>query len=284
MMHGSSINIPTYEQLRIMHGYVDKIKAHMSQFGVNVPFFIAGGSIFSTITGTKFNDFDIYFYNENDLETAIKSMQYLTVYTNAINMDFSNSELSEHPVQFITKNTGTIEDILSDFDLSCSKCAITSDKKFVVSKDFSDKLFVYNLHFSTLERYYKYLKKGGIDKNCKTFKTIIKKLITLRDKNIQCFYFDAEKTGVSILNNYCAHCDTEAIQIIHDIIIKTLAPYDAVNMFRKMRELLNVASAPHMKRSVELSLCIMELDANDNLIIGKKEQQIVKQTYPEYFI
>jgi len=177
---------------------VDSIKA----FNIGVPFYIAGGSVFSTLNGSKFNDIDIYFYSEEDYKTANKFFSDIVQKAKEDREDISNkfhinispyllhqtinslsiSGFTDHPIQLICKNFGEPEYILKGFDLYNSMCCITDDYFGIKHKKCYNNTLAVNfdiINFQTLQRSFKYIET----KHCKDTTEQIKKLITFIVEN-----------------------------------------------------------------------------------------------------
>ena len=165
---------------------VDKIREI-----VNTRFFIAGGSVFSDITGTEYEDIDVFFYTETDFDLAVLSLDkhninMLLNTDNAITFKYDNST-----VQFIRHAFGTPQEIFDGFDLNCSKVCVTSNKETIKNKTFDTSVSIdfKNFKSSTVSRYFKYTeKKKALDKNYAALKSMISYLIENRSKQLPMSY------------------------------------------------------------------------------------------------
>ncbi len=188
----------------VKSGALGDLVQEIKQYKINVPFFIAGGSVFSTMNKTDYNDIDVYFYNQEDYETASKIL--LDIFKKREKEDrehekssvFSQidiSSLSKHqtknslsingltkqPLQLICKNFGEPDYILKGFDLYNSMCCITSEGDVWVHPECTKELKVNFdiINFQTLQRSFKYIE----NKKCIDSTEQIKKLITFIVEN-----------------------------------------------------------------------------------------------------
>jgi len=51
-----------------LNGLVDVVKERLNYEKTGVKFFIAGGSVFSSLNNSTYNDIDVYLYNSKDLK------------------------------------------------------------------------------------------------------------------------------------------------------------------------------------------------------------------------
>lgn len=217
---------------------VDDVHELMRVSGINVPFFIGGGSVFSAYTGTSFNDIDIFFYRQNDYDTfkdaviqlkqkelergkeKVKWIQDIrdVETSNAFSFDYGDKKY-----QLIQRNFGDPRDVMRKFDINCSKCTITSEYVYITDDSWSDviELDFSKLYTDTLARVHKYVtSKGAKDKNG-VLQTLITYFIEHKDDMFtECYEGAAKKAGHDIIRTYVYSIDDQMSQLIHDEIIR----------------------------------------------------------------
>ena len=144
--------------------------------------YIAGGAIVSIFTGSKINDFDIYFpsyydsntdMEKNDLDAFEEELQLINSCKREIITDFATTyTIGNKQIQIISiyKDKFFIEDILEQFDYICCMGAFkfSDDNTFVLSDKFlhhnAKKQLVFNVltefPFASFIRMKKYINRG----------------------------------------------------------------------------------------------------------------------------
>lgn len=172
------------DPLTTLGDLVKEVKSFLAQRNINVPFFIAGGSVYSIMNNNRnYGDIDVFLYNNDDYETIANALRPdATIETkNAITMDatkdqpFFASPFASRTLQFIRLHVGTVEEVLDTFDFNCSRRAITSDNKLYVDDDSKYiKVHTKNINASIYSRYLKYVNnKKAEDLNHSTIKVIM---------------------------------------------------------------------------------------------------------------
>lgn len=321
----------TFEQESLLDTHVQEVKDFLALGGVNVPFFIAGGSVFSIMQGLKdYDDLDVYFYKDSDLKKVKKAFKGSTdfVSPNAISFHAGGTEECVEEIfsveqdvsslfaskssdsklkyegstklQFITKNTGQVEDILVGFDFNCSRCAYTSLGQLLLHSSFSDVIRYNSIRFcrDTLTRYHKYIeKKNAVDEGSEVLNFLYSSLITNIWDKYEYYYNDGDDYGYHILSSEIAKLNKdgnfEPIQEIHDDIIRQ-HPERCIELFMGMIGLL-YADVP--RQSPELTVArhlhndglIEEFSVPDGSIpkslhYTHHDVQVAAEVYPEHFI
>jgi hypothetical protein len=275
-----------------------------------VPFFIAGGSIFSTLNNTSYNDIDVFFYNKDDAEKisnnvnrvprAFKTKNAITVNNLALG-ELSTSKDVNHSIntQFITLKFGSIENVFNTFDINCSKCAIDSNYVFHKSHDCSSIISV-DLSQATGSTFSRYIKYTGT-KNAKDFnKTTLRELIHFFIKNIdKTFSFGYAVDDISayaLINTALSEFfpDYSFHQLVHDTII-SIHGNDSIDIFYKIfpldpanysDELICAKLYRKQTRAYTCTLLNKDTQLFDKISdkISKETMINVKKKYAEYFI
>ncbi len=186
------------DEYKKISSYEDIIKFISSNIDIkDIEFYILGGSCFNISLGRRLEytqDIDIFFPNETEylkmherLKEKMKDSTSLT--KNAITFNLGRN------VQLIKRNFGSVENIISKFDLNKSRIGFIKKKDSLEyieyeHKDFKEDLFVYyeNLKGDTLTRFMKYSKR--LEKFYKKETRKIMSFILENEKNISFAYTD----------------------------------------------------------------------------------------------
>lgn len=283
---------------------VKTVNDYLEELGVQVPFFVAGGSVYSVINDNNvYDDIDVFFYTREDCDAVINKLQpieptqfvdgdtititmvahsYIT--SNAVTVPSLAKSSLRRQIQFVKLHVGTVHDVMSTFDFNCSKVAYTSQCEFVKSADYTTHITVdeKNINGMVLERYHKYIsKKGCKDDDYITYKQIIRYLINNCDVRFDTGY----KTqpciiGSELLENAIRNDFIEIAQAVHDYIQTKDVP-TRLNMFSKLPALLNKEIKD---MSDELYLFLLLRSINMPSIYKCTDKQEVRLKYAEYFI
>ena len=301
---------------------VNKIKKLFNYYNIDVPFFIAGGSIFNIINHVNYSntDIDVFFYDEshfievqnkmsNDTDAFYKTKNAWSITslphdifdsktpTNELISDEKTSSLRymmERPIQLIIKRFLPPEEMMQSFDLSCSKCCFTSDYKLIISKDYSNNISFSKYDADTLRRFDKYIEKGAIDNDdsrIKLYRHYIKNIFDEYSDE----YNSGKLNGIHILRRYLFNMhDVKYNNLIHDLICEH---HDAETRLSIFEELWSAFNSISTKQCLEFSLFWILYDEK---IILKSDRMLhklanitkltdddifqVKMTYPEKFI
>lgn len=225
-------------------GFVDIVKEDLARDGIDVPFYIAGGSIFSTFTGGCINDIDVYFYTKEDLEAVvngIRSRRDAIRTPNAIThqiltpmssikeefIDLSNTaqDLEPKSVQYIVRQFGQPYEVFKTFDLSCSEIGFSSDHQFLCSDRFSRQISVNFENFTSMTygRILKYANNKNAGLLSKTLHEAIDYLAQNAFKKIPPSYNEEDATplgyeilGTSITMDHNPSLIHSAYKALHD--------------------------------------------------------------------
>lgn len=303
-MHLDSNKIDKLDKL------ISVVSNHLASINATVPFFIAGGSVFSILQAAKDSpfdthqshvltlkvDFDVFFYNEHDfntVESAIINSQYIT--KNAISILYKHNNLT-HSIQYIQVNFGTMSEVLSQFDINCSKVAYSSEKIFYAADDFSTyiKLMPEKIHAQSYIRYIKYTQmKGAIDYNKKELYLLID--FYIKNWNIELLnYYESEKDSgtivipikgshvLAVIFNYYK-ISGATTQYIHDEVVNNIKGVDRVDIF--VSNFYNrVIKSPCIEYLLSIILS-QSVNATSNYINPTPDDiHRVKLKYPEYML
>ncbi len=284
------------------------VEDFLESINVNVPFFIAGGSVYSTINGSNhYDDIDVFFYNREDCESVTNRLNVQTsmdvmdvtfdeepvihtgpsayITSNAISVQSLHRSVLARQIQFVKLHVGSVQDIFNKFDLNCSKVAFTSEQELIYGKEYTKNLTVdaRNINGMILNRYYKYKsKKNCEDVGYESLKIIIKFLIDNYDKELDTGYTSEPAIHCYKLLNSALHNTASAriAQYAHDYIVTK------DELFR-LGIFLNATAFMNMKienRCDELYLYLMLRAIDIPEVYSCEMRQSVKQKYPEYFI
>ena len=285
------------------------VEDFLESIDVNVPFFVAGGSVYSTINGSNhYDDIDVFFYNQRDcnlvaskLEVHVEDTAKVVfnpneviidlspkpfITSNAITVSALPKSVLQRSIQFIKLHVGDIQSVFKTFDFNCSKVAFTSAREFVKSDSYTKHITVdtKNINGMVFSRYFKYKsKKGCVDDDYAALKQIIEHLIN----NYTVVYDTGYKHEPSIsgykliddivnqLNN-----DVPVIQYIHDFI-SGKDDYVKIDLFSKIPCLMN----KRIENPCDEFYLFLMLRAIEHPVIYKTPlKESVKLKYPEYFI
>lgn len=284
---------------------VKTVNDYLEELGVQVPFFVAGGSVYSVINDNSvYDDIDVFFYTQEDCDAVINKLSPdnqsaitvdgdITTITCTVNSYVTSNavtvpSLAKSPlrrqIQFVKLHVGDVHDVMSTFDFNCSKVAYTSQGEFVKSADYTTHITVdeKNINGMVLERYHKYIsKKGCKDDDYITYKQIIRYLINNCDVRFDTGY----KTqpciiGSELLENAISNDFIEIAQAVHDYIQTKDVP-TRLNIFSKLPALLNKEIKD---MSDELYLFLLLRSINMPSIYKCTDKQEVRLKYAEYFI
>lgn len=286
---------------------IETVNDYLESIDVKVPFFVAGGSVYSTINGSNhYDDIDVFFYTREDcdavtnklkpIETTPFIVDDVTITTVTTNIDAyvtSNavtvSSIPKSPlrrqIQFVKRHVGDVDDVFDTFDFNCSKVAFTSDGEFIKSFDYTKHITVNekNINGMILDRYSKYKsKKGCADDDYVAFKQIIRYLIDNYNKQFDTGYTaDPCIVGHAMLDNAIRNTSTfPASQYVHDYI-QTKPEAFRIDIFSKLPALLNIEIN---NISDELYLFLLLRAIKNPSIYKCNDKPNVRVKYAEYFI
>jgi hypothetical protein len=302
---------------------VNTVQANLDFFKLhNVPFIICGGSVFSTITETNFDDIDVFFYNKEDAERCCDAL-YAT-YTESITETSELIPLIENPyvvcksenaltfinslsvnnlnffrkIQFIRCSVGTPSDILNKFDLNCSKIGINNKGGVHYTDDFSRYIDVNmdNFTVGSFSRYQKYVDlRGAVDKDSKTLIKILDNFIENPDRVVGSGYEGQPPLTALMVLIECIHNDGETPKgtfpystFLYKRICETRTPSERLYLFDKMQHYwFEVGLKDNDEYNVFQILKIEDPDDSRGAFItfeSTDEVKRIKIKYAEYFI
>lgn len=303
------------KKIKLLYEYVDTVKDLMKRNGINVPFFIAGGSVYSVLKGLNdFADIDVFFYNledhskidnikvnenvnddllvhmyglyKTDNATSISAEALLSTYKIDINKD----------IQFINRRVGNVDDVLNSFDINCSRIAITSDYEVIykVSLDDDIVLDMDNFKSNTMYRYRKYIKnKNAKDPNSTMLTRALYHLVDNFYNVIPKSYKGENLSSFSIITSTHYAEEEKYFKLIHDIVCEKFTGYDRIKAFTDLNIIVN-----DYANCCEEYICYMLLNTgishhvvipdlelyNNKEIYDVKQIISAKMMYPELFI
>lgn len=271
-------------QLVHLHQLVIEVKKYLDEIKVNVPFFIAGGSVFSiTAKESMYNDIDVYFYNIHDFNKVQSKVKYIS-YTTENAITVTPSKYNSEKIQFIRLVTGTPQEVFDTFDLNCSKCAIDSDYNEHYDKTFSANIAIdfKNFKSTTPNRYKKYIEyKNAKDRNNVTLAQMFDYLIENRNVVLPVSYEGTERKAIRILKSFLYNDDSEVHQqYVHDKILK-LPHQECLDVFEYLQSLRYVQNQSDEYKLFKL---IEKIDFDFGVPKLDDEDKRIKEKYAEYFI
>lgn len=295
--------------LGLLERLVLTVEDFLESINVKVPFFVAGGSVYSIINGRNhYDDIDVFFYNREDCDAVVSKLDVSDglvmtigeeapivstkpsafVTSNAVTVTSLAKSILQRQIQFVKLHVGDVHEIFSKFDLNCSKVAFTSDRKFVKSADYTKHISVdeKNINGMILNRYYKYqAKKCCEDVDRGTLKQIIRFLVNNYDETFDTGYTnEPDIHGYTLIDNCISTSATEysynVAQYAHDFIL-TKDNHTRIDIYSKSKTFLN-AKIDNMCDELYLQLMLRAIDHPKVYIC--KERPEVKEKYAEYFI
>lgn len=299
--------------------YVDEVKLIFSTVNVDVPFYIAGGSVYSTLKGlSDHEDVDIFFYSLSDSIRVTTALQYKfneiaknknhlmtasdCTSKNALTLgDYVWENIFELQIttkfQFITLHANTVEEMFKSFDLNVSKFAYTSEYEIVKCAGLKDYIVIdfKNFKANSVARFAKYvLKKKCIDNNNVELHKIVDHLVeNFYDVIPGPLYDNEDKSkGYHVLR---LHINSFKSDSVYNAMCKRFKNEELIQAFKILDVDFELNDA-----CVEYIVYYLEADekANDVIInnspwfkdvlfVSKFPDDKIKlahSTYPEYFI
>ena len=280
-----------------LNNLVDVVKNYLKVLDVDVPFFIAGGSVYSTVNdNTNYNDIDVFLYNQEDIESICNAAKQkdekgfnLHIYHETDNaITLSGRSLGSIQLQFIKLHTGQIKDIFDTFDISLSKHAITSNYEYV--NDCNDKMSINskNINGCIIVRYNKYTNnKKAKDVDYAAFAEIIKFLSCNYTNTYSAGYTDLpDISGIELIQQAAndVPANQEKMQVIHDVIAEQQTNV-RLKLFSNIPRLLSMAYIQNACDEYKLCELLYRIKYNTQLKIEMSDDdKRVKLKYAEYFI
>lgn len=278
---------------------VEHVKVKLLSVGVKVPFFIAGGSVYSTMHGkTNFNDIDVFFYDQYGYDTVRNAFSVAEqIEFESVNAMSVKGQIFVGPysykLQFVKLHVGSVEEVFQTFDFNCSMCAIESNFNIIISDKNNDKITVNtkNINGLTVVRYDKYIfTKGATDPGERTLKVIINHLVDNYQNKYDTSYEHAPTVSGRELLDQCLSrsIDLEMSQYLHDCIASRALP-ERLHIFSDLHVLIKKSIS---NQCDEYKLFKMLAKINTGIfwqshpLFGDdfEEERRIKEKYAEYFI
>lgn len=283
------------DPITTLRNVVNEVKSYLAERHINVPFFIAGGSVFSIMNHNRnYSDIDIFLYNIEDYETIAQALRPIAVIEtkNAITVNNKSTAFfnDTRTLQFIKLHVGSVEEVFDSFDFNCCRRAITSEYKMHIDDDSKFiKVYTKNINASVYSRYLKYVNnKKAEDRNHSTIKVIMQHLIDHYSDIYDYGYDDEYKaTALDILVQIIRNPQfSKHVQFVHDAVAEKTIPA-RLDIFSKLTTFSNfrIENRCDECRLFEL---ISQMD-NDVVFKVKNryyddEDNRVKLKYAEYFV
>ena len=214
----------------------DNVNIIKNLIGDGIPFFIAGGSVFSILNNRPYNDIDVYFYNEDDYRKIENDFRNLDKIAYKTKNCFS--PIHKERIEFISKNFGTPQEIFKTFDFNCSCVAIDSNYKQHRGDNLSNVIEFNqnNIRATVFSRYIKYIEdKSAIDKDYKCIKNIIDYIIRNYNEDCDDYYSDKNNTKYFDILNSCSWVVNNNLYHIDKTINKYIQDdHEKINLFKSL--------------------------------------------------
>lgn len=276
-----------------MESVVSRVKEFFESINVEVPFYVAGGSMFSAVTNTNYEDIDVFFYNKDHLQKVLtkvgrddkdvffnynKNKQVFVEYISENAISLTNK------IQLISKDFGMPKDVMNGFDFNC--CMLAMDDTYI---PYVDERFSMNMEFieenfksQTLHRYKKYtIRKNANDHDLKCIKSIIDYIIEHKDDEVHAYYHDTQHNVLHTLsiskfsNSLNGYFDNKVCEIYTD-------EHDRINIFKRVQNIL-MADTDDMCDEHKLARLLSDTVSNQHTL-QKEERLRIKIKYAEFFI
>lgn len=284
---------------------VDIVKETLQSKRLEVPFFVAGGSVADSLRERDFNDIDVYLYNEDDFKLIEKKFtaekvavpwegDFVTLkaeeHTSTCN-SFTHITPETHKVQFIRLRFGDPYFIFSNFDLTCCKCAIDHNYNMHFADDYTEHIEIDydSMCFDVFDRYHKYVNKGYDDDGSSSLKNLIEYCIINRNIMLQPNYdTNFKEMCVNVLIRSLKGLSSSYTQFTHDKVVEHLSEEDQMEIFERMAWVVDTSiKMKHV--SIEFAL---KADKHPNVVaystmikeLVKKKLPEVYEKYPEEYI
>lgn len=185
---------------------MSRIKELFDGCGVDRPFYIAGGSVFSIFTGThKYHipsDIDVFFYSEDDLTESMKKLMQISTSMDADTSNAYTMMIKDTKFQFIKRRIGPPEHVMNTFDISCSMISYTSDGQLLKGSGYDSNAIVKSspIYADSIHRYIKYVTLKGAERDEKSESKLIQFLIDNYDEILDDYYKIKDAKGKMIVD------------------------------------------------------------------------------------
>lgn len=302
-----------------LRSYVDFVKSILADSQCPVPFYIMGGSVYSTLKGLdEFSDIDVFFSNLEDAEDAIAAVNDKIIAIDKLNKDdlftlsmglfLSANALSfnwikstefttintNKKIQLIRKKVGTVHEIFNTFDLNTSQCCITSNYEVISNVMLNEDIKINFKEFksNTIQRYSRYiLEKKCTDKgNSQLFKSIDYLIDNFFIKMDDALYDNIDTKGYELifgtLCNYYAD-SLEVRKYIFNEMCKKFKKDELIQAFTNLN--FNFGAGRIAERECALNNTCIEynvymLTVLKSKLITQDSIKLAHEHYPEYFL
>lgn len=313
-------NIDSIKNKRVQRRLTDVLSVVtniMHCVGYHGMFFIAGGSVFSSLNGKDdYQGIDVFFYHKSDFDEAEEK------FTNYVRSRIKNDDcewIDSTSLSFITfstenalivrgmlpkdrelhiirKHIGHPECVFGTFDLTNSMVGITCLGELISTADFRTKLKINfdSINGKTLSRYFKYIqKKGASDPNSEMLHALLDWIINNPYSQVQYGSENNYVDAIDMIFHLECYGVLDHIQYVHDSIVKHYSGQDRIHLFERI---MAQGSLLHSSFYIsnpcdEMNLVQIKKTADNkftfDFLITFKQKGIydkILDKYPEYFI
>jgi len=281
---------------------VKDVQKFFHKINFNEKFFIAGGSVFSTLMNNDFfYDIDVYVYSEDDYKILEEKILIYEKENNSNSTIFNSSvyqtknaitvtDVLTNKTLQITKYFGNQEDVLEKFDLTSSMVGISSNFELFHVKDYKNiRANLKSVQTETLSRYFKYVNsKGSYDKNQKRLLELLDWILENLFQEVKSCYSDDPSEAIDLLfrsydklyNHY---------EYIHNKIVSIYHEDERIKIFNE----LHITTGFYIQDACDELNLVAIINIQNKGYLSKINLSLLKEAgiydriiekYPEYFI
>jgi len=279
---------------------VEDVKQLLETISAEVPFFIAGGSVFGIVNGTNsYSDIDVYFYNEDDMnkvkntiiggnteqDPMFEPIHREVHIVNGVEFTTNSNTATQYrakPIQFVFCVFGEPEKVLDTFDLNVSRISYSCKHNFAFGTNFGLAFTQdVNVTHKTLLRFFKYTTFKQVEFCQKTHDSIIETVCKKPRALVKSAYADEKIQAFNCLNSVAwstlpTKTTTNTTDTIVKMVLKYHKNYEAVDLLKE----LNFIRYTSDLNSPELTLAKI----NSAVHCSTQEIEKCKLVYPEFFV
>jgi len=286
--------------LKQLNDNVNRVKQLLETIHAEVPFFMAGGSVFGVVNKSNaYSDIDVYFYNDDDMNkvkntitsgTADKDTMFQPIYgesyiVNGVEFTTTINTATQYrvkPIQFVFCEFGEPEKVLDTFDLNVSRISYSYKHNFAFGTNFGLAFAPdVNVTHQTLLRFFKYTTFKQVEFCKKTHDSIIETVCKNPLALVKSAYTDEKIPAFRCLNSVAwatlpMKTTNNTVDTIVKMVLKYHKKYEAVDLLKE----LNFVRYTGDLDSPELTLAKI----NSAVHCSKQEIEKCKLVYPEMFV
>ena len=281
---------------------VSNIKETFQSVGLNIPFYIAGGWVFSTVTEPLlYKDIQVFLYNKEDLLLLLKvyfgtddidhivNTYYFSWDSDIIMITESLLVIQSNnfdAIQISLIDIGQPEDIFKTFDLNIFKIAVDSNFNLIKDKSFSKDIICdfHNFNSDTVFNYGKFISLNGVtDYFNETYFLITLHLIKNFEKQTSSLYNCYAPTNKLLLKDMIRNVPKRIQNVVHDQICYNVQKDKVIDLFLYLGSCFYCLDWPSDEFIASTLISKSERNYLDISKCTKREKSIMMK-YSEYFI